>query len=52
MDEFLNDELNEKEQKVIDLYRDESIVKKLHILEFLSADIVNPSWRSFLGKSK
>ena len=51
-DEFLNDELNEKEQKIIDLYRDENITKRLRIIEFLNSDIANPSQHSSLGKSK
>ena len=51
-DEFLNDELNEKEQKIIGLYRDENITKRLRIIEFLNSDIANPSQHSSLGKSK
>ena len=51
-DEFLNDELNEKEQKIIDLYRDENISKKSRIIEFLNSDIAEPSQHSSLGKSK
>ena len=50
--EFLNDELNEKEQRIIDLYRDESITKKPRIIEFLNSDIAEPSQHSSLGKSK
>ena len=51
-DEFLSEELNEKEQKLIDLYRDEYITKKLRIIEFLNSDQANPSQHSSLGKSK
>ena len=51
-DEFLNDKLNEKEQKIIDLYRDENISKKSSIIEFLNSDIAEPSQHSSLGKSK
>ena len=51
-DEFLNDELNEKEQKIIDLYRDENIYKKSGIIELLNSDIADPSQHSSLGKSK
>ncbi|MDC3129107.1 hypothetical protein OA846_06345, partial [Paracoccaceae bacterium] len=51
-DEFLNDELNEKEQKIIGLYRDENITKRLRIIEFLNSDIAKPSQHSSLGKSK
>ena len=51
-DEFLNDKLNEKEQKIIDLYRDENISKKSRIIEFLNSDIAEPSQHSSLGKSK
>ena len=51
-DEFLNDDLDEKEQKLIDLYRDENITRKLRIIEFLNSDIADPSQPSSLGKSK
>ena len=51
-DQFLSEELNEKEQKLIDLYRDEYITKKLRIIEFLNSDQANPSQHSSLGKSK
>ena len=51
-DDFLNDELNENEQKIITLYRDENILKKSRIIEFLNSDIVEPSQHSSLGKSK
>jgi len=50
--EFLNDDLDEKEQKIIDLYRDENITKKLQIIEFLNSDVADPSQHSSLGKSK
>jgi hypothetical protein len=50
--EYLNEELNEKEQKLIDLYRDEYITKKLRIIEFVNSDQANPSQHSSLGKSK
>ena len=51
-DEFLNEELHEKEQKLIDLYRDQYITKKLRLIEFLNSDQANPSQHSSLGKSK
>ena len=51
-DDFLNEELTEKEQKIIILYRDENILKKSRIIEFLNSDIVEPSQHSSLGKSK
>ena len=51
-DQFLSEELNEKEQKLIDLYRDEYITKKLRIIEFLNSDQAKPSQHSSLGKSK
>ena len=51
-DDFLNDGLNENEQKIITLYRDENILKKSRIIEFLNSDIVEPSQHSSLGKSK
>jgi len=51
-DDFLNEELNEKEQKIIVLYRDENILKKSRIIEFLNSDLVEPSQHSSLGKSK
>ena len=51
-DDFLNDGLNENEQKIITLYRDENILKKSGIIEFLNSDIVEPSQHSSLGKSK
>jgi len=50
--EFLNEELNDKEQKIIDLYRDVNITKKLRLIEFLNSDIADPSQYSSLGKSK
>ena len=51
-DDFLDEELNEKEQKIITLYRDENIIKKSRIIEFLNSDIAEPSQHSSLGKSK
>ena len=51
-DDFLDEELNEKEQKIITLYRDENILKKSRIIEFLNSDIAEPSQHSSLGKSK
>ena len=51
-DDFLNEELNEKEQKIITLYRDENILKKSRVIEFLNSDIAEPSQHSSLGKSK
>ena len=51
-DDFLDEELNEKEQKIITLYRDENILKKSRIIEFLNSDIAEPSQHSSLGQSK
>jgi hypothetical protein len=51
-DDFLNEELNEKEQEIIALYRDEYIFKKSRIIEFLNSEVVEPSQHSSLGKSK
>jgi len=51
-DDFLNEELNEMEQEIIALYRDEYIFKKSRIIEFLNSEVVEPSQHSSLGKSK